>query len=332
MSGTKEFMLIDGAVALASLTGKALHAYHKRQQHIREAAIRAELTTQQRVAQIQQQHIQRTVVIIPSSTPTGATATSSEAQIKALQSKLPQITAEYDELVEQQLLDPQTVNQALELVKRALDTQDLSTAETNLQALDDARIIAMQSRRSEKAAQVEYLQTRLQSLLPRIPKHIAESVSQQITSYHNNWIQHSNSNLQQIHTYLNDLEAQVDEIQIAADNLIDSWLEVGYDAQITAIDDGDIVIQVATHDCANTEMRVQFSGQKIDLFAQSEEPELCTDRTFAALRVFQQQGYQLEWTRWDGNFIPSEWRNLYSNIPQNQNNQSQLWRRQAQEY
>lgn len=331
MSGTKEFMLIDGAVALASLIGKALHAYHKRQQQIREAAIRAELTTQQRIAQIQQQHIQRTVVIIPSNTPTGATPTSSE-QIKALQSKLPQITAESHKLVEQQLLDSQTVNQALELVERALATQDFSTAETNLQALDDARIIAMQSRQVENAAQVEYLQTRLQSLLPHIPKHIAESINQQITSYHNNWIQNNSNDLQQIHTYLNDLETQVDEIQIAADNLIDSWLEVGYDAQITGIDDGDIVIQVATHDCANTEMRVQFSGQKIDLFAQSEEPELCTDRTFAALRIFQQQGYQLEWTRWDGNFIPAEWRNLYSNVEQNQNNQSQQRRRQAQEY
>lgn len=311
MSGSKEFTF-NAIGATVELTGTALRAYQTRQQRIRDAKIQTELATQAKIAQINNDHQKRTVVVLPSQTHriSNPVNTDSLEKVKALQSKIPQIKREYQELVENQLLDSQTVATALQQVETALSVNELTLAETHLQLLDDARILAVQSQRDQINAHVEYLQTRCQSLQPHIPKQIADDLQNRITNYHKH---DTIQEIQEIHIYINELEAQVEQIQIAADNLVDSWLEVGYDAQITAIDDGDIVIQVATHDCANTEMRIQFSGEKIDLLAPSEEHSLCTDRTFAALRIFHMQGYQLQWTRWDGNVIPPEWQNLYSN-------------------
>ncbi len=336
MSGSKEFTF-NTIGATTALTGMALRAYQERRQRIHNAKIQTELATQAKITQINKDHQKRTVVVLPSQREriSNPITDSSLEKVKALQSKIPQIKREYQELVENQLLDSQTVETALQRVETALSVNELILAETHLQLLDDARILAVQSQRNQIKAHIEYLETRIKNLEPLIPKQIALDLEKQITSYRNNWMQHG-THLEEIHTYINELEAQVEQIQIAADNLVDSWLEVGYDAQITGIDDGDIVIQIATHDCANTEMRIQFTGEKIDLLAPSEEHSLCTDRTFAALRIFQQQGYQLQWTRWDGNVIPPEWQNLYSNYdgraPVQQKPQAKKTQRQPQEY
>ncbi|BAZ10656.1 hypothetical protein NIES4071_24790 [Calothrix sp. NIES-4071] len=310
MSGSKVFTF-DPTIAL---TGMALHAYKERQQHMHDTKIKTELATQARIDGINIEHQER-AVIVPSqakqlSIPIN---TDSQFKIKALQSKIEQIKREYRELVEYQLLDSQTVEKALCKVETALSSNELAVAETQLQLLDDARILGVQLRHAKIRAHVEYLQARIRNLQPNIPKQIVLDLEKRVSSYRNDWMQCDTAQEIHIHAYINELEAQVEQIQIAADNLVDSWLEVGYDARIIGIDDGDIVIQVATHDCANTEIRIQFTGEKIDLLAPSEEPELCTDRTFAALRLFQQQGYQLQWTYWDGNVIPGRWRNLYSN-------------------
>ncbi|NJM73006.1 MAG: hypothetical protein HC862_24260 [Scytonema sp. RU_4_4] len=58
------------------------------------------------------------------------------------------------------------------------------------------------------------------------------------------------------------------------------------------------------------------------MFGPPEETESCAERTVEALQIFQEQGYQLEWTGWDGEEVPEEWRHLYSAPPQKQSSQS----------
>ena len=59
-------------------------------------------------------------------------------------------------------------------------------------------------------------------------------------------------------------------------------------------------------------MRIQFDGQQIDLAGPHDEEgdSSCSSRTFDVIELFQQQGYQVEWTAWNGEPVDKEWRNV----------------------
>lgn len=313
----------------------------ERQRRKEEEAIQREAAIQQRIAQIRAGQEQTRVVVQLLSLPTqvnDSLARDAQRQVEALKSKLPQIESEYQALVAKQIVDAQTVRRALELTAQALNKNQFTVAQTHLQALDDARIQAMQVLQAERTAQIQYLQARFEELRSpvagasapsRLPQAIVQEMQTRLANFQTNWQQFTDTQLQQTHTDLNNLEAQIEEVQEVGDKLVNCWLEVGYDAHVLGVDDGDVVIEIATHEGENTQLRVQFSGEQIDLLGPPEEIESCRARTFTALRLFQQQGYQLEWTNWDGQEVPFEWRHLYSTPPQTQ---SVSRRMQAQEY
>ncbi|GAB1543739.1 hypothetical protein NUACC21_64150 [Scytonema sp. NUACC21] len=306
-----------------------------------EKAIKRETAIQERIAQIRAGQRRTKVVVQLPSLPTqvnDSLARDAQTQVEALKSKLPQIESEYQALVAKQIVDAQTVRQALELTAQALNNNQLTVAQTHLQALDDARCQAMQVLQAERKAQIQYLQARFEELRSplagasapsRLPQAIVQEMEARLANFQTNWQHFTDTQLQQTHTDLNNLEAQIEEVREAADKLVNCWLEAGYNARVLGVDDGDAVIEIATHEGENTQMRVQFSGQQIDLLGPPEETESCRARTLEALRLFQQQGYQLEWTSWDGQEVPQELRHLYSTAPQTQ---SVSRRMQAQEY
>jgi hypothetical protein len=337
MSGAKTFTIASGIAPVLPVAGIApilpiaglaigatiaLQAYHQRRQRQQKAALEKEAAIQQQIANLQAQNAEKRVVVkLPKSMPMGANdvlTKDMQRQIGALKSQLPQIESQYRGLVEQQLIDRETLEDALKLVSQALNANELLLAEGHLQSLDDARIQFMQVLQAERTAQIQYLQGRLSELRSRLPENVIQDISTRIDYFSSNWQQFTDTQLQENHSYLNDLEAQAEQIQEAADNLVNSWLEVGYQAHILGIDNGDIAIEVDTHEGAKTRICVQFFGQQIDLSGPSEESESCVHRTFEALRIFQEQGYPLEWNSWDGQAVPEEWRYIYASPIQTQ--------------
>ncbi|MBD2775240.1 hypothetical protein [Iningainema tapete] len=307
--------VVIAAGAVVSLTGKALQSYQERRNREREAALQRESEIQQRIAQIRagigsrkdvSWNVSTKVAVLPDTTE------RKDAQIRVdkLNNRLPKIRTEYQTLIEQQLLDAQTVEQALLHTQQALNANNLAAAEAYLQALDDMRIQVMQLRSEQLKKHVQYLQERLDGLRSRIPYSIFAAMQYRIDQ------QQSDIYIEDLHQLLTDLETQADQIHEMAENLVASWLQVGYAARVLDTDDGDVVIEVETHEGANTQMRVQFEGQQIDLFGPPEETDSCATRTVEALKIFQEQGYQLQWTQWDGQPVSEELQHIYSTTPQ----------------
>lgn len=326
--------LVAAAGIVVVLTGKALQAHQERLRKEQEAAEQREREVQHRIAKIRSQirsspgqlkvavklpatvtsTTQTAVTTAPSASAVStqvAAAKDAQRRVNDLKSRLPKIRSEYQTLVDQQLLDSQTVQEALQRTEEALNTNNLTGAEAHLQALDEARILAIQQLRSQWLPQIQYLQERLNGVRSRIPQEIVQELQTNIEQLSTNWQHISDVDIETLHQQISTFEAQADSIQKAAENLIKSQHEVGYVAYLREIDNGDAVIEVKTHKGANTEIRIQFYGQQISLEGPPEEAKSCATRTVEAMRIFQEQGYQLEWTEWDGRPVQEELRHLY---------------------
>lgn len=353
MSGVKEFSLVAGAastptlaplapvilgtgaviaagVVVAMLGAKAFKAYEERRRKEEEEAKKREQEVQQQIVQIKKQVASNSAVskvVVHLLTPTTSTPANItqlqqlsvedkdvQRRIQEQKSRLPKINSEYQNLVDLQLLDAQTVNQALQKTEQALNANKLQEAEAHLRALDDARIQVIQHLRAQWVAQLQYVQQRLDNLRPSLPLAVVQDLQIKIDQARNNWQQLTDADLQALHQQISEFQAQVDRIQEAAQSLVNSWTEVGYVANIVGTDNGDAVIEVETHEGENTQMRFQFDGQQINLFGPPEESSSCAARTKEALQIFQEQGYYMGLTTWDGQPVPEELRQLYSAV------------------
>ncbi|NJM73005.1 MAG: hypothetical protein HC862_24255 [Scytonema sp. RU_4_4] len=252
MSGNKTMTVTAGVLPVAELgdlIGAPLQAYQERQRRERAAAMQREVAIQQRISQIRASigsRVSESKAVVQlqkiKASIQNVVAKDIQNQLEDLKSRLPKIKAEYLALTDKQVMDAQTVRQAIERVEQALSTHDLATAETYLQALDDERIQQMQQLQAQWTAQIEYLQERLDGLRAQLPQALIQDLRSRINHAHANWLQLAETDLQQIHSELSDLETQAEQIQEAALNLVNSWMEVGYDARILGVDNGDVVI------------------------------------------------------------------------------------------
>ncbi|MDJ0579208.1 hypothetical protein [Crocosphaera sp.] len=238
---------------------------------------------------------------------------NSERKIMQLKTRLPKIQAEYQSLVEQNVLEQETVTKLFQDVQKAINEKQPEKAEDNLRTLDNFRIQAIQYLQNEWLEQIQYCQDRLDNVIERLPDTCISQLQHNLEQMKNNWKELNESNILEFHQQLNELEEQAEQVQEMADHLVQSWQEVGYEQpQILGIDDGNIVLEVETHEGVNTQMRVQFSGEQLDLFGPPEETPSCAARTQDVLAIFQKQGYQLEWTTLDGQPVPKEWRQIHT--------------------
>ena len=328
--------VLAAGVAIANLGSQAVHAYQERVRRQEEAARQREQAVQQRIADLRSRvraNASKSKVTVKSpptanvsptfeggarggsaSRPT-VTSEDRDAQrkIQDLKSRLPNIESEYQALVNQGLLDAQTANQALQKTRQAVNDGNWAAANAHLQALDDARMQVIEQLRSQWEVQINYVQERLDGLRDRLPAAVTENLNYAIALARANWQRLSDQDLQILHQQISDFQAQADRNQETAADLVRSWQQVGYVARIVGIDDGDVVIEVETHEGANTQGRIQFDGQQMGLFSPRDEETLsCAQRTQEAMRIFQEQGYYLEWTHLDNQPVPEEWRQIGS--------------------
>ncbi len=318
--------LVAAAGVVVGLTGQAMQAYQDRVRQQREAAERKEREIQQRIADIRAQIRSRgsqakvTVKLPPEtqfqstvSTESATTAEQRDKQrkINELNSRLANIKTEYQVLIDQQLLDRSTVDQALEKTQKALNN-NLAQAQGYLQALDDARIQAMKGLQEQLLPQIEYIEQRLAGLRSRIPQALVQELQTNINGAKNNWQQLTQAELDALHQRISTFESQADSIQQAAEKLAESYRQEGYAAYLGGIDNGDAVVEAETHEGVNTQIRLDFYGQQMALEGPPEQEPSCAARTVEALRRFREQGYQLEWIEWDGEPVAEDLRHLYS--------------------
>ena len=177
-------------------------------------------------------------------------------------------------------------------------------------------------------------------LRSRIPIALIQELQTNIDGAKNNWQQLTQADLDALHQQISTFENQADRIQQAAENLAESYRQEGYAAYLGGIDNGDAVVQAETHEGVNTQIRLDFYGERLNLVGPPEESNSCAARTVEALRRFREQGYQLEWTEWDGEPVAEDLRHLYSvpseDISENQGTtesyQSSRRRRESQGY
>ena len=236
--------LVAAAGVVVGLTGQAMQAYQDRVRQQREAAERKEREIQQRIADIRAQIRSRgsqakvTVKLPPEtqfqstvSTESATTAEQRDKQrkINELNSRLANIKTEYQVLIDQQLLDRSTVDQALEKTQKALNN-NLAQAQGYLQALDDARIQAMKGLQEQLLPQIEYIEQRLAGLRSRIPQALVQELQTNINGAKNNWQQLTQAELDALHQRISTFESQADSIQQAAEKLAESYRQEGYAA------------------------------------------------------------------------------------------------------
>ncbi|MBD2392606.1 hypothetical protein RI030_01020 [Aphanizomenon flos-aquae NRERC-008] len=330
MSGQKTFNITAG-ISTATQPGlfdgiaSALQAYQERQRQEREAAIKKEQDIQQKIAQFRSGANRKKIVV---EEPQQIKTISSNAkidievnkdlsqdaqrQVQNLKMQLPKIKSEYQILIDRELLDAASVKQAMQKAEMALQNNHFTDAQIHLQTLDDARIKVIQQLKIEWTKQLEFLQSRLNNLQSSLPDHITQQLQIKINDLCNSWQSISDENIEILHQEISRYESQAEQVYTAAKNLVASWQEVGYVAKITGINDGDVVINIETHEGVNTQMRIQFDGQQIDLAGPHDEEgdSSCSSRTFDVIELFQQQGYQVEWTAWNGEPVDKEWRNV----------------------
>jgi hypothetical protein len=323
--------VVAGGMAVATLTTRAVQSHQERARREQKAAQAAEQKVQQKIAEVRSAQTMVTLASGSSSTPVSnapnqrtldtaiarrqaVIAQDTQRSIQNQKQHLHHIKAEYQNLIEHQLLDAKIVEQALLETERALDKNQLAVAQTRLQALDEARIQAIHLLKTQWLDQVDYLQSRLDEIRLRLPTGIVEHLSSQIQQARLNWRTLTHSLLETIHQQITEVHLQADRIQEAATHLLRAWTEVGYTAQMVGIEQGDAVIEVDT-EAGKTQMRIQFDGQQLNFSAPSEETLSCAARTREALQRFQEQGYYLEWDTLDGEAVPQEWRKIYSALP-----------------
>ena len=324
MSGQKTFS-VNAGISTGSQPGlfdgiaSALQAYEKRQRQERETAIKREQDIQQKIAQFRSGATRKKIVVqqpqqVKSINTEVNQALSQDAQrqVQNLKMQLPKIKSEYQILIDRQLLDHASVQQAIQKTETALQNNNFTDAQTCLQTLDNARIQVIQQLKTEWTKQFEFLQSRLNNLQSSLPDHITQQLQTKINRMCNSWQSISDEEIEIFHQEISTHESQAEQVYTAAKNLVASWQEVGYVAKITEINDGDVVINIETHEGVNTQMRIQFDGQQIDLAGPHDEEgdSSCSSRTFDVIELFQQQGYQVEWTAWNGEPVDKEWRNV----------------------
>jgi hypothetical protein len=303
--------------AVMSIPARAIQAYQDRLRREREAAQQREAEIQQRITEIRSQSRAATPSIRVESPSTSErtrvtvdTTVDIRRQVDRLRSQLPAIRSEYQPFIDQQLLDAQTVQQALQQAEQALVNQNISEAQVQLQSLDDARILVSRQVQQQLQVQVAYLQERLDGLSDRLPQAQFQSLQSQIQHLREQEQIPADTDLMTIHAQVSEAESQADRVREAAENMISAWQGTGFMAQIAEVQDGDIVIHADTHEGANTEIRIQFDGQQIALNGPSEESFSCAMRTQEAMQIFRDQGYQIAWESVDDEPVPEEWRSL----------------------
>ena len=324
MSGQKTFNVTAG-ISTASQpslfdgVASALQAYQERQRQERETAIKREQDIQQKIAQFRSGATKKKIVVqepeqvnLINDEVNQALSQDAQRQVQNLKMQLPKIKSEYQILIDRQLLESASVQQAIQKTERALQNNNLTDAQTYLQTLDDARIQVIQQLKVEWTKQFKFLQSRLNNLQSSLPNHITQQLQIKINDLCNSWQSISDEEIEIFHQEISRYESQAEQVYTAAKNLVASWQEVGYVAKITEINDGDVVINIETHEGVNTQMRIQFDGQQIDLAGPHDEEgdSSCSSRTFDVIELFQQQGYQVEWTAWNGEPVDKEWRNV----------------------
>lgn len=275
MSGRKTFNVAGGIntsqPGLFEHITSAVQAYQERKRQEKEAAMRREQAIQQRIAEIRAKTASRSQKIVVQTPPEIKSASDiqqldarmqqalsedAQKQVENLKMQLPQIKLAYKHLVEQHFLDAESVENAIAQAEISLQNRNLTAAQTYLQVLDDARIQATQQLKTESTQQLEFLQTRLNDLHTRLPVSITQQLQTQIIDLCNNWTSISDFDIEHLHKEISTCELQIEQIQTAAENLIASWQQVGYVAQISAIDNGDVIVEIETHEGANTQKRI----------------------------------------------------------------------------
>lgn len=330
MSGIKVVSVTAGVspsnnLGMVRMAKKAFDAYQNRIIREREKAEKREREIQQRIAQIRSKISPRQRKTLDSSSSNNTPVISTipvtrlppvinpenHWEIQEQKARLPKIRSQYQALVDQQILDEQTINQTLKQVEEALNANNLEIAQTYLGTLDDARIKAIQSLEVPRREQIAYLQERFDHLKYRLPKTIINLMANKIQEFKNNWQNLTIEDLQASHQQISELEAQVERVDTATENMVLSWEKVGYGAELIGFDDGDSLIEIDTHEGAKTVTRIQFDGTQIELKAPPNELEMsCASRTVEVLKLFEEQGYYLEWENWDGDPVTQEWRNI----------------------
>ncbi len=309
MSGTKTFSIAP----LQERIRQRLEASKKREEAIllRIAQVRARIRANSSQIKPSSVASKKTQVKVSQQKQDDATQ-NSEQKIIQLTTRLPEIHAEYQSLVDQNVLEQEAVTKLFQDIQKAINEKQPEKAEANLRILDNFRIQAIQDLRNGWLEQIQDCQDRLDNLTERLPDSSINQLQHHLEQMKNNSKQLTESNILDFHQQLNELEEQADQVQEMADHLVQSWQEVGYEEpRILGIDNGDIVLEVETHEGVNTQMRVQFNGEQLDLFGPPEETPSCAARTQDVLAIFQKQGYQLEWTTLDGQPVPQEWKEIY---------------------
>lgn len=328
MSGQKTFNVagISTQPGLFDGVTSAIQAYQERKRQEKEAIIKKEQDIQRKIAEIRAKISgnsgKKIVVIQPQfhhlqidDEMTQALSHDNQRQLQSLQQQLPQIKAEYQDLIDQQLLDSTSFEETIQKTEIALQNNNLIAAQTYLQTLDDARIQAiqqLQKTQNQWREQLEFVQVRLHDLKSHIPGFITQQLQVKIQEVGNNILNISDQDIENLHQEISSYELQAEQVQTAALNLVASWQQVGYVAHIAEINDGDVIIDIQTHEGVNTQMRIQFDGQQIDLAGphDQEGDASCSSRTFDVIEIFKQQGYEVQWTQWNGQPVDEEWRNV----------------------
>lgn len=326
--------IVAGAAVLAVMaTAQAAQAYMERKERERQAIIDRETEIQRKIATLRAQSQSRRKPIVVQSpvqteqTPKSQTEFSSpiispsdsdrQQQVRGLVAQLPKIKTDYEKLIEQGYLDAASFQSHWVQIEGASQRKDLGALRSSLGALDNARIQVLESLQQQWADQFQYLEERLNVLSDRLPQAIVSQFQENINNLKRNTQAITEDTLFDLHQQITEAEAQSDRALTAAQDLMAAWQAAGYTVHmLPGTDDGDVEIEIATHEGASTRMRVQYYGQQLDFFGPSEESASCAARTQEALRLFQEQGYQLEWSSWDGQPVPEEWRYIYSAQPE----------------
>ena len=345
-AGVPAVGVVMGAVAVGTIASQmttiALNAYEKRQQQEKAEKDKRRQLANQRINQLNENRIKNSFkkplkINLPfveeSKSKTQEIATKdNQKRLQAVKSRLPQIQSEYQSLIEQNILDKQTVKQALQKVSDSLNQSDIQKAEQYLQLLDDARIIAINTLDQQWSLEIQYLQERLSNLSNRFPQSVTQQLQQNVQWLKANKQQISENVLQDLHETINDFEDQAWRIQRMASDLVDSWSEVGYTAEISEIDNGTIAIQADTHEEGNTTMLIEFQNGQIYASTPHGDESPFTPLLQEVIQQFQEKGYSLDWTSLEGQSIPEKWRTEVSHSHSHPHSHGEQSRTQPQNF
>jgi len=333
MSGAKEFSAVGlvpaaliGAAGVAALAGLAAAGVgvgaYRAYQFIEKSIKQSELKAKQRQKEIEDKiaEVKKTirssspkiVVDLPDEVAINAVQQPTaedfqelqkKQEIELLKGRMLNIKTQYQSLVDRGFMDDDSTFKALKNVSEALDTGDLKAAKAHIQALDDARIKSIQQQEVVLEKEADLLQQRLDSFRSILPVSVVGRLQTQIDRLQPSLVEST-------HEELTRYQLQAEAIAEAGEKMVTSWQEVGYEARALGIDEDALVVEVETHEGANTQVRIPFSGETIQLEGPPEEEGSCASRTIEALQTFAKQGYYLEFDKWDGQPVPDELRYL----------------------